>query len=529
MAEKPTKIEELSTTNIVGESSSILTPDSAGANDAAVHLVAPTDTDSSQAVSLRRDHLIGTVQNGQYRVIERVGRGATSIVYKAVNLQTGMNVAMKVLHEHLLSDAGVVRRFEQESNTSNLLQHPNIVCVRDCGRSADGQPYIVMDFVDGMSLQAVIQKDGWLPVSQAMAIFVQICAALSIAHRMRIVHRDLKPGNIMLTTSQDGELLVKVLDFGIAKILPSTTESVLKLTQNGETLGSLLYMSPEQVLDQPLDARSDCYSMGCLMYEVLTGTPPLVARTAFETMNKQISELPAGLGEVRPDLQWPKGLQDILFRAMAKKPENRYQSMSDLQRDLQIMTSLAGETGGSQATDGAGEEQILLALRSKVIENKVGVVEKDRHETVREIERTRRPIQVSISLVLLRLFHLAFVFGLLTAFSILPSTPSDSLGVFAITGWLTVAVLTWLTLKVSSGRSWARLVYSILFGLYLVPWCMTGQVVAYLVAVSQAVAIWLLWTRPANAWFLREKIPRICANLSTPPIELAESHEPPAI
>jgi hypothetical protein len=142
-----------------------------------------------------------------------------------------------------------------------------------------------------------------------------------------------------LTTSSDGNLLVKVLDFGVAKILNSGTDSVLKLTQSGEALGSLLYMSPEQCLDQDLDGRSDIYSLGALLYEAITGRAPLMARTAFETMNKQISEMPNSLATVRPDLEFPKGLEAILFKAMAKNPKQRYQNAAEFQSDLKLVLS----------------------------------------------------------------------------------------------------------------------------------------------------------------------------------------------
>jgi serine/threonine protein kinase len=186
------------------------------------------------------------------------------------------------------------------------------------------------------------QKESLAPW-EALPVFKQICAALIAAHEKGVVHRDIKPGNIMLDKSKDGEFLVKVLDFGSAQVLPMIGDTVLKLTQTGEMLGSLLYMSPEQCLDQDVDERSDCYSLGCLMYETLTGKPPLAARTAFETMNKQISEMPLPFSMVRPDLALPFPLQEIVFKSMAKSPENRYPSILDLLDDLDRLRFGPGE------------------------------------------------------------------------------------------------------------------------------------------------------------------------------------------
>ncbi len=292
----------------------------------------PVESEESGAYEV--DPLIGTTLDEQYSIESLIGKGATSSVYKAQDQKSKRAVAIKMLHGYLAADSSIKKRFEQEANTSALLQHPNIVSVHSYKRKKGSAPYLVMDYIDGKSLYQTIQEEGWLPIPRALSILSQVCAALATAHEKGIVHRDLKPGNIMLTKGQDGKDFVKVLDFGIAKMLPAQGDTLFKLTQTGETLGSLLYMSPEQCLDQDVDARSDCYSLGCVMYEALTGKPPLSARTAFETMNKQISEMPERLDRVRPDINWPKGLQDVLFKALAKDQSKRYQNIGDLQDDL---------------------------------------------------------------------------------------------------------------------------------------------------------------------------------------------------
>lgn len=285
-----------------------------------------------------RDSRVGTTLDDRYLLVALIGRGATSSVYQAEDTTENRMVAVKILHSHLVSDVTVLQRFEREAKTSKCLRHPNIVEIFEFNVDKTGAPYLVMELVSGTNMFDVIKAAGWMPVPRALAIVRQVCAALSVAHEMSIVHRDLKPSNIMLTESSDGALLVKVLDFGIAKMLPAQGDTVFKLTQSGETLGSLLYMSPEQCLDQDMDGRSDCYALGCLFYEAITGRPPLSARTAFETMNKQISQMPEPLERVRPDVVFPPHLQSIIFKMLAKNPSDRYMNIGELQDDLKAVS-----------------------------------------------------------------------------------------------------------------------------------------------------------------------------------------------
>jgi serine/threonine-protein kinase len=281
-----------------------------------------------------KDPLIGTTVDDRFRILAGIGQGATSSVYKADELSTGQTVAIKILHAHLCSNDSLVARFEREAQAAKILVHPNIVAVNQYAVASNGTPYLVMDFVDGISLQQKLTANSWLPLAEALPIFAQVCAALNVAHQAGIVHRDLKPGNIMLTNQPDGTCLVKILDFGCAMVMPLLGDTVLKVTQTGEMLGSLLYMSPEQCLDQDVDARSDCYALACVLYETLTGKPPLSARTAFETMNKQLSVMPDSLSRVRPDLIFPSKLEKIIFKAMAKSPAKRYQNIVDFMDEL---------------------------------------------------------------------------------------------------------------------------------------------------------------------------------------------------
>jgi serine/threonine protein kinase len=287
-----------------------------------------------------KDPLVGTLVDGRYHILAALGLGATSTVYKAEENSSGRLVGMKVLHPHLASDDALVARFEREARAAEILTHPNIVAVREYAISDAGIPYLIMDYVDGISLQDLLARDGCLPLSTAVRIFTQVCAALSAAHEKDVVHRDLKPGNIMLVCKSDNDYMVKLLDFGCAQMAPMLGDTVLKVTQTGEMLGSLLYMSPEQCLDGDVDGRSDCYSLGCVLYETLTGKPPLAARTAFETMNKHMNDMPDTLAHARPDLVFGKDVERIIFKAMAKSPAKRYQKITELMDDLTALSDI---------------------------------------------------------------------------------------------------------------------------------------------------------------------------------------------
>ncbi len=287
-----------------------------------------------------RDPNLGTVVDGRYQLLENVGSGGSSTVYRARDSKSNRILALKLLHNHFVTDQLIVDRFKREAETSNLLRHPNVVEVESWAISASGQVYMTEEFVEGISLQDAIAESGWLSVELALGIAAQVASGLVAAHEMGVVHCDLKPGNFMLTRSPEGLLLVKVLDFGIAKIMPQTGDTVLRLTQSGNMQGSLLYMSPEQCLDEDLDGRSDVYSLACVIYEALTGKSPLCARTAFETMNRHLTAMPAPLATVRADLPWPEKLEATLSHAYAKKPKDRYQSMAEFQTALKKVIDL---------------------------------------------------------------------------------------------------------------------------------------------------------------------------------------------
>ncbi len=273
-----------------------------------------------------KDPLVGTkLAGGRYEILEVLGEGGMSVVYKAKQELVDRIVAIKTLKLQLLTDPMLIKRFDREVKTLSRLNHPNIVTVYDCIVSETGQPYFVMDYLQGHSLQDLLLTDERLSPRRARNIFVQVCNAVEHAHRNGIVHRDLKPANIMLTDIS-GQEFVKVVDFGLAKI----GEDAQRLTQTGELWGSPLYMSPEQCSGYTMDARSDIYSLGAVMYEALTGHVPFRGTSFLDTISKQVAGVPPKFSEVAPALAIPAEIERIVMRALEKNPDQRYQSMVEL-------------------------------------------------------------------------------------------------------------------------------------------------------------------------------------------------------
>jgi len=281
------------------------------------------------------DLLVGATLGNRYNVLSVIGRGGMSVVYKAKEINTSQVVAVKTLRTQSLTDEMVVKRFQREAELLSRLNHPRIVNLHAYGTSARGQPYFVMDFLQGDNLVTVLKRDDHLDPERFQDIFVQVCAAIEHAHKHGAIHRDIKPGNIMLTRTKRTKDYVKVVDFGIAKL----AEEAQKLTRMGEVWGSPIYMSPEQCMGAAIDARSDIYSLGIVMYECLTGRVPFLGRNYADTMGKQISEMPPPFKKIRPDLDIPESLEAIVMMALAKEPEHRYQSLTQMRKDLESALS----------------------------------------------------------------------------------------------------------------------------------------------------------------------------------------------
>jgi serine/threonine protein kinase len=288
-----------------------------------------------------QDPLIGSTLAGCYQIQSLLGAGGMGVVYKARHGLMDRIVAIKMLQAQLVSDQLSVARFHQESKAASRINHPNVITIYDFGISPQGLPYIVMDYLAGEPLSDVIRELGQIGVDRTLKITIQTCDALAHAHKQGVVHRDLKPGNIVLTTYNDDKDYVKVVDFGVAKLMNQDGQ---RLTQAGEVCGSPVYMSPEQCMGQELDARSDIYSMGIVLYETLTGKLPILGKTMVDTMSKHCSEIPPAFKVSRPDLYIPERLEAIIFKALAKDPGDRQQSMDELKSDLESAIPRAGRT-----------------------------------------------------------------------------------------------------------------------------------------------------------------------------------------
>ncbi len=271
----------------------------------------------------------------KYELIGRLGAGGMSVVFKARHRLLSRMVAIKLLNGEAFGHPGVQQRFIQEAQITSQLSHPSIINVHDFGINIDGQPYLVMDYVDGPSLAQLLERGGPLKEQEALRIFRQVSSALAFAHSKGIVHRDVKPSNVMLSCEPGQDFFVKILDFGLAQVSCEQEDNLQKLTSFGALLGSPLYMSPEQCAGKPVDARSDMYSFGCLMYEALRGRPPFIGDNALETMNLHINE------DVPPldDRPYSENLRHLISRCLAKSPEHRFASTQELSRQLSVLVS----------------------------------------------------------------------------------------------------------------------------------------------------------------------------------------------
>ncbi|SDY23860.1 serine/threonine protein kinase [Modestobacter sp. DSM 44400] len=271
----------------------------------------------------------------RYEIGGVLGRGGMAEVHRGRDLRLGREVAVKVLRNDLARDPSSQVRFRREAQAAASLNHPAIVAVYDTGedRTATGAtPYIVMEYVEGETLRDVLRREGRLSPERAMSLTADICAALDFSHRNGIVHRDVKPGNVMITPQGT----VKVMDFGIAR---AVSDSAATMTSTAAVIGTAQYLSPEQARGEGVDARSDVYSAGCLLYELGTGTPPFTGDSPVAVAYQHVREDPRTPSTINPAI--PPELDAILLKAMSKNPANRYQSAADMRSDL--MRAVAGQ------------------------------------------------------------------------------------------------------------------------------------------------------------------------------------------
>jgi serine/threonine protein kinase len=284
-------------------------------------------------------NLVGRTLSGRYHVQELIGSGPNGRVYRAEDTARQYGVALKVLNE-TVSDEKSRERYKNGVEAASTLAHPNIVRLYSFNLTDDKKPFLVMDCVQGQNLGQLLSERGRLPEDLAIAIFVQVCDALEHAHAKGVVHRNLKPSNIILISAPGDSFMVKISDFGLAK-LRGQKETRQSLAKKGEILGNPLYMSPEQCRGQQIDERTDIYAAGCLLYECLTGNAPFGGANSFEIMSKHVNSQFPDLAGRCGDLPHAGQLSSILQRALAKNVNERYQSAGEMSHDMNLISEAA--------------------------------------------------------------------------------------------------------------------------------------------------------------------------------------------
>jgi eukaryotic-like serine/threonine-protein kinase len=294
------------------------------------------------------------VLGGRYEVGELLGFGGMAEVHRGRDNRLGRDVAIKTLRHDLARDATFQLRFRREAQNAASLNHPAIVAVYDTGEehapTGEELPYIVMEFVNGRTLKEILGHEGRLMPRRALEITADICSALDFSHRHQIIHRDIKPGNVMLT--QTGQ--VKVMDFGIARALASEMSA---MTQTSAVIGTAQYLSPEQARGEQVDARSDVYATGCVLFELLTGQPPFVGDNPVSVAYQHVREDPRPPSDLNPDV--PPAVDAIVLKALAKNPANRYQSAGEMRAD--VLRAAAGRPVSATPVFTESERTAMLA------------------------------------------------------------------------------------------------------------------------------------------------------------------------
>lgn len=319
----------------------------------------------NDGTSLLTGSEIGTELASQYEFLSVIASGGMGIIYEARNLVLDQKVAVKMMKTEKLDEKNV-KRFKKEAEALAALEHPNIIHVRHYGLTENGQPYMVLDYVEGTSMSQVIQSRGPIPVAFAVQFFIQIADALSHAHERGVWHQDLKPNNIMICQSGLATPSIKLIDFGIAKIINGEATPA-GLTDTGDILGSPAYMSPEQASGGKVDARTDIYSLGCVMFEALTGKQPFSGSTALEVIAHQVNTKAPSI-EDHALSDFPPSLVKIVAKTLEKNADRRYQSMSELRDTLKtVLKEDQEETGefGSKTSSGYKTKDPLHTAKVK--------------------------------------------------------------------------------------------------------------------------------------------------------------------
>jgi serine/threonine protein kinase len=298
--------------------------------------------------------MVGREIAGRYRMLAKLGEGGMGAVFRAEQISLKRTVAVKLLRPEVLGNQLLLRRFNAEAEAVAKLNHPNTVNIYDFGQDTDGTLFIAMEFIEGRSLRTVIQSEAPLPPRRALAIALQVAASLSDAHAHSIVHRDLKPDNVMLQDRGRERDVARVLDFGIAKLRDDNRATQMQMTQQGDMLGTPQYMAPEQIRAELIDGRTDVYSLGCLLYEMVTARLPHEAATVLALLSKHLLEQPVPPSQRRPDLGLPPALDALILAAMAKDLRARPPTMEVFSEQMSALLSSLPPDPRSAARSGAG-------------------------------------------------------------------------------------------------------------------------------------------------------------------------------
>jgi|AGTN01.1.fsa_nt_gi Serine/threonine protein kinase len=297
---------------------------------------------------------IGTVIADRYKLLQKIGEGGAGTVYKAHDNLLDRTVAVKTINRSSLSDDEAVR-FHREAKVAASITHPNVIKMLDFGILDSGQPYMVMEYVNGISLFRFLKEHGYQSPDFALYLMKQICRGMAAVHSTGIVHRDLKASNIMVIDLSENPQVV-IIDFGIAKSL-DTEGQFQTLTHVGNVVGTPRYMSPEQAMGKKLDQRSDIYSMGCILFELLTNRALFEGATGIDTINKHVAERPPSLADAQSDTDYPVELETLVSKMVAKDPDDRYQNTDELKTAIDEVYSVARGTTDNLDEEGAPRER----------------------------------------------------------------------------------------------------------------------------------------------------------------------------
>ena len=321
--------------------------------------------------------MIETLLADRYRVLSKLGSGTMGEVFLVEHVHLGRKEALKVVKAELLEDEEMVARFRREARATNRVQHPNVVSVYDFGRLSDGRFFLSMEYVNGESLRHILQRERRFPLPRAIRVLEQLAEAIEHAHQQGVIHRDLKPENLLLTKHRGISDVLKVLDFGIAKIIGPDQQEALEISRTGEVLGTVFYLAPEMLAGKTGGPPQDIYAFGCIAFELVVGEPPFVG-TMFEVMEAHLDDVPEKPSELRRRWTIPHEFDQLVARCLQKKPEARFQTATELLAAVRAVplpgaldsdeapTQITLDSFGDRGTDASGGFG-LLSTKTDII------------------------------------------------------------------------------------------------------------------------------------------------------------------